>query len=221
MELQICAIESSARSWRDIGTQSTMTNSLSECWSKTFSSHEIFRCFKLFEIGPDVKLIWRGGNELSSPSYELEGSLSSESSYQSKGLGRMCLAAKGGPCDCAEGKWFICAKLGWCGVACSLTGPFVSNCCNGGGGKPSTDCSIGCNESKLGWSRREALPADQRGNGWTTFLNDRSTPWNLEFLGCCVRVGREGKLGQTTAWEESKTSNTPSVTLVNHRYHTV
>jgi len=105
---------------------------------------------------------------------------------------------------CAEDRPFICAKSGCRGITCLLTWLFVSKCCNGGGRKLSTDCSIGCNNSKLGWSRVEALLSWDC-NGWITFLNDRSTRWNLEFWGCCGAVGRAGRLGHSTAWGESVT----------------
>ena len=42
-------------------------------------------------------------NELSSLFDEIKGSLGSESN-ESKGVGRMCLAAISGRCGCAEGK---------------------------------------------------------------------------------------------------------------------
>ena len=56
------------------------------------------------EIDSDVKLICSDANELSSLSDEIKGSLGSESSNESKGVGRMCLAARSGRCGCAEGK---------------------------------------------------------------------------------------------------------------------
>ena len=99
---------------------------------------------------------------------------------------------EGGPCGCAGGKSFVWADS-VDAAARSLTRLFFPLTINGGGGKLSTDCSLGWNKLE----RRGALLSwDSRRNGWKTFLKPRTSGplrwgWQGGHAGSAIRPREE------------------------------
>lgn len=105
---------------------------------------------------------------------------------------RLVRLNEGGPCGCAGGKSFVWAES-VDAAARSLTRLFFPLTINGGGGKLSTDCSLGCNKLE----RRGALLSwDSRRNGWKTFLKPRTSGplrwgWQGGHAGSAIRPREE------------------------------